>query len=88
PLSASAGAQIVTAPVALKMFGFFTPWGIISTVVVSPLISMFFILSLAAIALCLLLPFLAPVFNYIMNAAYNLIAVTVQLFALLPAIEL
>lgn len=86
-LSASLGAQFATAPASVHMFGCLMPCGIVSTVVVSPMVSLFIFLSLISIFLCLILPFLAPLFGCIMNLFYEIIAATVHVFAFVPPLS-
>ncbi|MCQ2240633.1 ComEC/Rec2 family competence protein [Treponema sp.] len=86
-LSASMGAQCATAPVSIGMFGTIMPCGILASVVVSPLVSLFIFVALLSIILCLVMPFLAPAFGCIMNAIYKVIALTVQLFAFVPPLK-
>ncbi|MBQ0039678.1 MAG: ComEC/Rec2 family competence protein [Treponema sp.] len=87
-LAASCGAQCATAPASIVMFGTFTPWGIISSVLVSPMVSIFLAAAVVSIIACLLLPFLSPLFGCIMNLMYRIIAVIVQLLALVPPITI
>ena len=87
-LSASMGAQTATAPICAKMFGTLTPIGIVSTVFVSPLISIFLTLSLIFIILSLAIPFLSPLFGSIMGIIYSVIVWCVRIFASVPSIDL
>ena len=85
-LAESAGAQFLTAPVCVHLWGKFMPGGIISTVFVSPLVILFLYTGLAGTVLCLLMPFLSGPFNDIMNLLYKLIYRAVKLFAHIPAV--
>ena len=85
-LSASFGAFISTAPISLSLFGIMTPVSIISSVLVTPLISLFLALSLVSIILCLLMPFLLPVFGAILDALYRAIIFAAGIFARAPRI--
>ena len=86
-VSASIGAQCATAPATIGMFGCLMPCGIISSVLVSPMASFFIFVGLVSIGVCLVLPFLAPVFGCIMNLLYEVIAVTVHFFAFVPPVK-
>lgn len=86
-LSASVGAQISTAGISIKLFGQLMPIGIISTVVISPLISNFLTLSLIGIILSLIFPVFSKFFGIILNLLYKCIIVLVKIFALVPPID-
>ena len=87
-LSESAAAQVVTAPITLRLFGCLTPVGIIASVVVSPLVTYFLYAGLVGIVICLALPFLSPVFGGILNVLYGLIRGIVVFFARFPAVTI
>ena len=82
--SASIGAQTFTAPIVISKIGVLAPIGIIASVIVSPLISAFLILGLAAIFISLLFPFAGFIFSYFLNAFYDLIFFIIRTFALFP----
>ena len=82
--SASIGAQTFTAPIVISKIGVLAPIGIIASVIVSPLISAFLILGLAAIFISLLFPFTGFIFSYFLNAFYDLIFFIIRTFALFP----
>ena len=82
--SASIGAQTFTAPIVISKIGVLAPVGIIASVIVSPLISAFLILGLAAIFISLLFPFAGFIFSYFLNAFYDLIFFIIRIFALFP----
>ncbi len=86
--SASTAAQTVTAPVSLSMFGIFMPSGIMASVVVSPLVSVFFCTSIAFIIISIVFPILSPICCCIINAFYAIIIWCVKFFALFPRISL
>lgn len=88
PLCTSIGAQAATTPITAAFFGTITPIGIISSVAVCPLISIFLSLALFCIAICLLMPFLCPPFGCILNMAYEAIVFLVRIFARVPPIQL
>lgn len=87
-LSASTGAQACTVPVSLKYFGAVSPIGIISTVFVSPLISIFIYSGLVFIILCLLIPGLTGLCGIFLNLLYNLIVILVSFFSKFPLITI
>ncbi len=83
-ISASMGAQFFTAPISLKLMNSFAPIGIISTVVISPLITIFIYSGLFLIIICLIFPFLVPAAAFFLKILYNLIAFVVTIFAKFP----
>ncbi|ERF61102.1 competence protein [Treponema socranskii subsp. socranskii VPI DR56BR1116 = ATCC 35536] len=88
PLSASLGAQTLTAPVTLSLFGTFMPVGVIATALVSPLVTVFIYAGIVCIALSLALPFFAPLAGAVMNAIYGLIKLLVLFFARAPYVHI
>jgi ComEC/Rec2-related protein len=84
--SSSAGAQLCTAPVTLKLFGTVMPGGILASVVLSPAVAIFMYAGLGLIVLCLLCPFFAGPSGFVMNAIYTVIKLFVMLFARIPGI--
>ena len=87
-LSQSAGAQFFTIPICLKYFGIFAPGGVLASTVVSPIITAFVYLALAAISLSLVFPFLAPLFGSVLGAFYFAIEKLVIAFARIPKIKI
>lgn len=85
-LAASTSAQIFTFPVSYLKFGEIMPIGIISTLFVSPLISIFMSVSLFAIIICLVVPFLSRPFGCIMKLLYRGICLLVGIFARVPSL--
>ena len=88
PLSASLGAQTLTAPVTLSLFGTFMPVGVIATPLVSPRVTLFIYAGIVCIALSLALPFFAPFAGAVMNAIYGLIKLLVLFFARAPYVRM
>ena len=88
PLSASLGAQTLTAPVTLSLFGTFMPVGVIATPLVSPLVTVFIYAGIVCIGLSLALPFFAPLAGAVMNAIYGLIKLLVLFFARAPYVHI
>lgn len=87
-LASSAGAQIITAPLSLKIFGVFSPAGIIATVFVSPLVSFFIYSGLLVFILSLAFPFLSSAGAIFMNFVYNLTGKAVFIFSLFPPLRI
>ena len=87
-LAASTGAQVFTAPVSLALFGTFMPAGIIATVAVSPLVTLFIYGGLACMVLCLACPFFVGAAGFAMNALYGAIKLLAVFFAQFPAVHL
>lgn len=83
-LSAATGAQTVTAPISLKIFGAFSPIGIVSSTVVSPFITIFIYSGLLLILLSLIFPFLAKPSGIFINLQYTVITYIVSIFSLVP----
>lgn len=84
-LASSTGAQMITLPVSAKMFGMITPVGIISSVFVSPFVTLFIYSGLLFIVLGLLIPPLCGIGEFFMRIQYNLISYMVGFFAKVPA---
>ena len=79
--SASFSAQIFTMPVSLLLFKSFAPVGIISSVIVSPIITFFIYSGIFLIILCLIFPFFSDFSAFFMKILYNLIEFLVLLFS-------
>ena len=80
-LSASFSAQIFTMPSSLFLFGSFSPIGIISSVIVSPIVTFFIYSGIFLIILCLIFPFFSDFSAIFMKILYNLIEFLVLLFS-------
>ncbi len=80
------GAQVMTAPVSIAFFGKIMPGGIISSVFVTPAVMIFLYCGLFGVLICMLMPFLSPVFNAIINVIYCVIKGMVFFFAKIPAV--
>ena len=85
-LAASLGAQTVTAPLSLSLFGSFAPIGIIASTVVSPLVTVFIYSGLSAIVLTLIFPVLQVPSGIFMNFLYTVIKGLVLFFSKAPRI--
>lgn len=86
PLSVSVAACAATAPLSLCLFGTFAPAGMLAGLVVTPLVSLFLLLSLASVVVSLAVPALSPLCAVLLNVLYVLIERAAALFALLPRI--
>ncbi len=84
--AASLGAQAFTMPVSVFIFGSASPVGIISSVIVSPLISCFFSLSVLSIIFSFVFPSLSFVPGYILNMLYSAIMSVTETFAKFPSL--
>lgn len=83
-LSAASGAQTFTAPISLKIFGSFSPIGIISSTIVSPFVTLFIYSGLILIILSLIFPFLSKPSGIFINLQYTVIKYIVNVFSLVP----
>lgn len=83
-LSAATGAQTFTAPISLKLFGSFSPIGIISATVVSPFVTVFIYSGLLLIILSLIFPILSKASGIFINLQYTVIKYIVNIFSLVP----
>ena len=77
----------ISSSLSAFLFGKVMPIGILSSVIVSPLISFFLTLSLFAIILSLLFPFFSNFFGIILNLLYKCIVGIVKIFALVPPLD-
>lgn len=85
--SASFGAQVLTAPVTLGTFGYLVPGGIPASLVVSPLISVFFTVGVVCIVLAMVFPILIPMLGVIVKLLYTFAVIPVNFFSKIPALE-
>lgn len=83
-LSSSTSAQIFTVPISLKVFGSYSPIGLIATCFISPLITIFIYSSLFFIILSLIFPFLSNISAIFMNFLYTIIKALVKIFSKAP----
>lgn len=86
-ISESAGAQIFTAPITLYFLNNFAPIGIISSIFLSPFITLFLYLGLFATIICLIQPFLSEPFSVIMSCICKVVSELVLFFAKFPSIN-
>ena len=87
PLGTSAGAQLIASPVTACVFKSFAPIGIVSSVIVSPITSIFIYSGLFCIAVCLFCPALVPCSSLFMKIQYNIIKRLVLIFAGFPCVN-
>jgi competence protein ComEC len=87
PLSASLGAFLATAGVTAFFFGVLRPIGIALGLIIIPLTTVFMILSLAWLALSLLVPPLAPALGRGLFLLYRLMDSLVSLAAEVPGLS-
>ena len=83
-MSASAGAQLFTAPLSLKFFGFYSPAGLFATLIAAPLISLFIYSSLFLMIFTLIFPDLCRYSAFFVTIEYNLIKFVVRVFSYAP----
>lgn len=84
----SFGAQICTFPILIHLFGEVAPIGVISSLIVSPLLTIFLYTGLIGIIICMIIPFLSPAFNDIIDVIYNIISNFIVYFSSFPLITL
>ena len=87
-LSSSFSAQIISCPIQLYNFKSFSPSGIIATLIISPLITIFIYLGLFLFLLNFIFPFISEYGVFLMNFLYNIIEKTVSFFAEFPIIQI
>ena len=83
-LSAATGAQTFTAPISLRIFGAFSPIGIVSATVITPFITVFIYSGLLLILLSLLFPILSKPSGIFINLQYTVITYIVNIFSGVP----
>ena len=83
-LAAATGAQSLTAPISLKIFGSFSPIGIVSSTVVSPFVTVFIYSGLFLILLSLVFPILSKPSGIFINLQYTVITYIVNIFSGVP----
>jgi len=86
-LSASLGAFIATAGVTAWFFGVLRPVGIIASLILTPLTTVFMIGSMVWLAINLALPVLSPLLSYPLLLLYRLMDKTAFFAALTPGIK-
>ena len=86
-LSASIGAQITSAPICISFFGKVIPGGILSSLIISPLVTFFLTCGVISIIISFIFPFFIEPIGFILKLIYNIIAFFVQYFSFIPALE-
>lgn len=86
--SATAGAWLATSPLTAVLFGHIAPVGLISSIIVTPLASVFFIAGCIGVFFCLILPFLLYPLNGIIQVLYAALKYAVLFFARFKPIDL
>ncbi len=85
-IAASLGAWIFTAPITALLFGSITPVGIVASIVVTPIASLFFVAGCACVVLCFTMPFLIVPLGAFMQVLYIVLKYTVLFFGRFPPI--
>ncbi len=83
---ASMGSFICTCAISIGVFGSSMPFGIVSSVVVTPLAQVFVTAGIASVVLSLAVPFLLLPVGGILSIIYRVLQLLVQAFARLPGI--
>ncbi|MCR5612812.1 ComEC/Rec2 family competence protein [Treponema sp.] len=86
-LSASIGANAFTAPICVKLFGFFSPAGIVCTLLVSPLITIFLYCGLIFMCVSFFIPGFVFIAGFLMNALYWIIRLIAGLGSVIPVVK-
>ena len=71
-------------PISLKLFGTFSPIGIVSATVVSPFVTVFIYSGLLLILLSLIFPILSKPSGIFINLQYTVITYIVKIFSNVP----
>jgi competence protein ComEC len=85
-LSASLGAFIATAVVSVGAFGILRPAGILSSLLVAPLTTVFMLVAIAWVILNLISPALSPLLSYPLSLLYWLMEKVASVTAKLPGL--
>ncbi|MBQ5999798.1 MAG: ComEC/Rec2 family competence protein [Treponema sp.] len=83
-IGTSSGAQSFTAPVSISKTGAFAPAGIIASVIISPMISVFIYSGIILLIVCFIFPDFVPAAAFFMKILYTIIKRTVLIFSLIP----
>lgn len=79
--SASLGAQLATFPISVKLFGGACPIGVVSSVIVSPIVTVFLTVSVFAVLFCFIFPDAERIACCILNSFYRVIIYFVDFFS-------
>jgi competence protein ComEC len=86
--TAGAGAFMATSPVSANVFGFLTPISVVSSVIVSPLVTLFIFTGICCVIITLAVPQSTFAFAKIMDALYRIMLACVTHFANIPPVML
>ena len=87
-LSASAAAQVFTAPITLRLFGCLMPAGIVASVAVAPLVTCFLYAGLCGMVVSLAFPCLAPAVGFLLDLLYGAVRGLAGFFARFPVLSI
>ena len=87
-LTASLGAQFCTAPITASLFGTIMPIGILASVIISPIASLFLVLGLCCIVIEMAVPVLMEPLGIVINFIYTILEHIILYFAQFPHITL
>ncbi len=86
-ISASIGAQLFTAPAVISKIGILAPIGIIASVLITPLVSVFLILGMIGVFTALIFPLTGGIFAGVLNFLYGIILSFVRFFSAFPLVR-
>jgi competence protein ComEC len=85
--AASIGAMLATAAISAGLFGKIYPIGIVSSLILTPLTTIFMVLSIFFPLLMLIAPPLAFIFDVVMSFLYTVLKMLAEICSLVPGIE-
>ena len=85
-LASSTSAILFTSPVCVKIFGYICPIGIISTMIISPLVTWFLIIGIFCVIFSLIFPAISSPLGTILQILYYVIKCVSGFFAKFPPI--
>lgn len=86
-ICSSLGANIIIFPLMIIYFGIYTPVGIISSFIITPIIFLFMIVGIFFIIICICIPFFVPIGDFFLNLLYSVIEKCVYFFSCFPYIK-
>ncbi len=86
-ISASVGAQLMTAPVLVVFIGVLAPSGLLASCIVAPLSSVYIVAGSSLLVVSATIPAFSPFFGQCLELLYGPIAGTARLFAHIPVLE-
>lgn len=87
-VSTSVSANLFTFPVVMRSFGFFSPAGIICTLFISPIVTVFLYAGIILTFLSFFSPLICQISNFALNFMYTLMEKTVGFWSFIPAVQL